>query len=278
MKKLLLGCICVLSASPSLAQVANPPVTVVDRNSLTIGAGAAYLPSYEGSDDYKIVPAIQGRGEVAGHDFSLLGSTFLFDLIPHGRPGGFHLAIGPVASLDFNRTGGIKDAQVRALGKLDTGVELGGYVGISKTGVITSPYDSLSLNIAYQHDVAGVSHSWIVTPTITYATPLSVTTFVALSGSASITGDRYARTYFGVTPSGAAASGLPVFTPNGGMKNFRVSLLGGKSLSGDIRHGFAIFGAASYERLLNDFARSPIVSIAGSRSQWVGALGIGYTF
>lgn len=278
MNKILLGCMCISVAVPALAL---PPAAVpepIERNSLTIGAGAAYLPSYEGSDDYKIVPAIQARGEVAGHDFSLLGSTFLFDLIPHGRPGGVHLSLGPAASLDLNRTGGIKDPQVKALGKLDTAIELGGYVGISKTGVITSPYDTLALTVSYLHDVSGVSHSWIVTPTLTYATPLSVTTFVALSGSATITGDRYARTYFGVTPAGAAASGLPAFTPDGGMKNVRLTLLGGKSLSGDIRHGFAIFAAASYERLLNDYADSPIVSVAGSRNQWVGALGLGYTF
>jgi outer membrane scaffolding protein for murein synthesis (MipA/OmpV family) len=34
----------------------------------------------------------------------------------------------------------------------------------------------------------------------------------------------------------------------------------------------------SYTRLESDFAESPVVSIAGSRNQWLGAVGLGYTF
>jgi outer membrane scaffolding protein for murein synthesis (MipA/OmpV family) len=30
--------------------------------------------------------------------------------------------------------------------------------------------------------------------------------------------------------------------------------------------------------MLNDFADSPIVSIAGNRNQWLGGAGIAYTF
>ena len=30
--------------------------------------------------------------------------------------------------------------------------------------------------------------------------------------------------------------------------------------------------------MLGDYADSPIVSIAGSKNQWVGAVGVGYTF
>jgi MipA family protein len=30
--------------------------------------------------------------------------------------------------------------------------------------------------------------------------------------------------------------------------------------------------------MLGDYADSPVVSIAGSRNQWIGAVGVGYTF
>ena len=34
----------------------------------------------------------------------------------------------------------------------------------------------------------------------------------------------------------------------------------------------------TYTRQLNDYATSPLVSIAGSRNQWIGTLGLAYTF
>ena len=48
-----------LSAAPALAQSTDG--TLPDPNdqsdTFTIGAGAAYIPDYEGSDDYRIIPA-----------------------------------------------------------------------------------------------------------------------------------------------------------------------------------------------------------------------------
>jgi outer membrane scaffolding protein for murein synthesis (MipA/OmpV family) len=42
--------------------------------------------------------------------------------------------------------------------------------------------------------------------------------------------------------------------------------------------GWALFALAGYSRMLGDYADSPIVSSAGSKNQWAGAVGIGYTF
>ena len=50
------------------------------------------------------------------------------------------------------------------------------------------------------------------------------------------------------------------------------------SITGDLLHGFKLVGGGTYTRLMNSFADSPIVSIAGSRNQWIGALGVAYTF
>ena len=90
--------------------------------------------------------------------------------------------------------------------------------------------------------------------------------------------NRYAAAYYGVTPAGSIASGLPVYTARGGWKNYTVGALATVSLTGGLLHGFKLFGGGTYERLLNDFGDSPLVSIAGRRSQWLGALGLGYTF
>jgi outer membrane scaffolding protein for murein synthesis (MipA/OmpV family) len=77
------------------------------------------------------------------------------------------------------------------------------------------------------------------------------------------------------------ASGLPAYSEAGngsGFKKIGVNLTGGLSLSGDLRKGWALFALGGYSRMLGDYADSPIVSIAGSKNQWVGAVGVGYTF
>jgi outer membrane scaffolding protein for murein synthesis (MipA/OmpV family) len=55
-------------------------------------------------------------------------------------------------------------------------------------------------------------------------------------------------------------------------------MIGGHALTGDLRHGLGLFFTGSYSRLQNDFAASPVTSVAGSPNQWFGALGLGYTF
>lgn len=262
-----------LAAAPAAAQT-RPDA---DRNSLTFGLGAAVTPSYTGSNDYNLNPGGVIRGRVAGFNFTTIGLNLFVDAL-RDNGGRTDVQLGPVVGLNLNRVNRIRDPRVRALGELDAAVEVGGYVGIARTGIITSPYDTLSLSVAYQRDVTGTYDSWRLTPQLSYGTPLSQTLYVGISADATIVGDGFARTYFAVDPAGAAASGLPAYDLGGGVQDLGVNLLVGKSLSGDLRRGWALFGIASYSRLLGDFQRSPLVRIAGDRNQLFGALGVAYTF
>jgi outer membrane protein len=249
-------------------------------DSITVGVGAAYLPDYEGSNDYQFTPAPGAIGSYKGFNFTLAGNRLSVDLIPDGQGPTVDIQAGPIGVVNFNRssTDSIDDVRVRRLGELDTSIELGGYVGIGKTGVITSDYDRLSISVSYRHDVSGVHKSGIVQPTINYLTPLSRKAAVGLFASAERAEAGYARTYYSVTPGGAAASGLPVFNARGGWKNWTLGALGTYSLTGDLLHGVKLVAGGTYRRMLNDFADSPLVSIAGSRDQWLGAVGLAYTF
>ena len=89
-----------------------------------------------------------------------------------------------------------------------------------------------------------------------------------------IADERYQRAYFGVTPAASLASGLPVFTPRGGI--YGVAATSGLSVQLDSRWG--LFGYARYERLIGDAAKSPIVRRFGSRNQLSAGLGLSYTF
>lgn len=264
-------------AAPALAQEAE------DHSNLTVGLGVAAIPSYEGSDDYRIIPAPQLRGKVKDFAFWTRGPALYIDAIPNRDDSGVDIQFGPVVGARFDRTSrkAIKDDAVAALGKLDTAIEVGGFAGIGKTGIITSPYDNLSARVAVTKDVGGAHESYIITPAIEYFTPLSIKSFVGIGVSADYVGKKYGNYYFDVTPAQALASGLTPYDRAGDKSGFRkvsANFTGGYSLSGDIRRGWTLFALGGYSRMLGRYADSPVVAIAGSKDQWIGALGVGYTF
>ncbi len=268
-------------ATPALAQEASaPPVdpAELDGDSLMIGVGAGAVPSYEGSDDtvLAVVPGVRGR--VSRINFTLRGNRFSADIIPTPGGPGWDFQLGPVGQLNFNRSAAIVDKRVKKLPKLKTAIELGGYAGIGRQGLITSDYDKLNVSVAYVHDVNGAHGSYVLTPAIDYGTPLSTKAYVGLSFSGDYMGTGYAQTNFSIDAAGSAASGLPAFNAKKGWKDWTAAALGNVSLTGDLTHGLSVVGAVSYRRLLNDAAASPITSIAGSRHQWTGVLGLAYTF
>jgi len=273
-------------AAPALAQDASTPPAPAGleeqlaADSITVGVAAAYISDYEGSDDYRFTPAPGALASIGGYTITLIGNRASVDLI-RDRPGPtWDLQAGPIGVVNFNRNNidQIDDRRIRALGELDTAIELGGFVGIGKTGVITSPYDKLSVSLSYRHDVSNTHDSAIWQPTVNYFTPLSRKAAVGLFVSAERAQRGYARTYFSVTPAQSVASGLPVFNARGGWKNWSVGAIGTYSLTGDLLKGWKAIGGVVYRGMLNDFEDSPLISIAGSRSQWATALGIGYTF
>lgn len=271
-----------LATAPAQAQAQETSRDAApDLNSnVTVGVAAAYLPDYEGSDDYRFAPAPAAVGSIRGFNFTLLGNRLSVDLIPD-RPGpGWDFQAGPVAVLNLNRTSrkGVDDRRIKALDKLDTGIEVGGFVGIGKTGVITSDYDKLSISVSYRKDIAGASKGSVWQPSVSYFTPLSRKAAVGLSASADFVSDRYARYYFSVSPSESIASGLPVYVADGGGKSYTLGAFGTVAVTGDLLHGVKLVAGGSYKRLVNDFADTPIVSLAGDRTQWLGAVGLAYTF
>ena len=281
MKSLILV-LALAAAAPAFAQDTPPPLPSdeVPQDSITIGAGAIYLPDYEGSDDYRFSPAPGAIGSVGGFGFVLAGNRASVDLIPDRDPSGWNIEAGPIALLNLNRTStsSIDDRRVAALGELDAAIELGGYVGIGKTGVITSAYDRLSVSVSYRKDVNGVHEAGILQPTISYVTPLSRKSAIGLFASAERAERGYGRAYFDVTAAQSAASTLPVFTTRGGWKNWSLGAIGTQALTGDLLQGFKLVAGVNYRRMLNDFGDSPVVSVAGSRGQWLAALGLAYTF
>ncbi|HVJ00775.1 MAG TPA: MipA/OmpV family protein, partial [Sphingomonas sp.] len=88
------------------------------------------------------------------------------------------------------------------------------------------------------------------------------------------TDGRYQRAFFGVNAREAAATGLPTFTPEGGVSAAGATV--GAIYQFSPRWG--VQGYAKYDRLISDAARSPVVRAFGSRDQFSGGLALSYTF
>lgn len=272
---------CCLS-SPALAQ--SPPAgalptpqEMASRDSVTIGAGVAVIPDYEGSDDYRLIPAGAIRGRIKNISFSTHGTYLYVDVIP--QSGKFGLDAGPIGGFRFDDRHHADDPIVKLMLKRKTAVEVGGFVGFSLRGV-TNPYDTLSLHLDVLHDIGNAHKSTVFSPSLDFSTPLSRRTYASLSTGMEFVSHKYANYYFGVSPADRLATGnaLPLYDPHGGLKNWKVSLLVDQSLTGDLLHGISLFGFGQYSRLMNDFKRSPIVSERGNANQWLGAAGLAYTW
>jgi MipA family protein len=278
----LAGCCmsCPALAQPGPAAAPMPSAEeVANRDTVTVAGGIGTVPDYVGSNDYRLIPAVAVRGKVSGFSFTTRGAYLYVDAIPHRGADKVEFNVGPIAGLRFNRTSHIKDPVVKLLPRLNKAFEVGGFAGVSFHGLI-DPYDTLALRLDVLHDIGNAHKSTTFSPNLDFSTPLSRTTYVSASLGAEFVSNKFADYYFSISPADSLRTGgaLPVFNANGGMKDWKAGLLLNQSITGDLLGGLSVFGTAQYSRLVGDFKRSPIVSQRGSPNQWLGAVGLAYTW
>lgn len=271
-------------ASPAFAQAQADPSArpagvgvssgrwAADR--VTIGFGGGVAPDYSGSDDYEFQPGGIVQGSVSGFAFAMRGTNFYVDLARERRGAKLDVIAGPVVQVRLDRANGVRDVRVDALGKRKAAAELGGFVGIGRRGVL-SRFDEVSADVSLVHDVGTVHKSFSIRPSLGYQTLVGRRTFVQARASANVVGAGYARTYYDV-PAGSV---LPAYqTTGGGLESVGVSLLASHGLGRNPAKGWSLFALSGYSRITGKFARSPLVSVAGSPDQLRLIGGIGYTF
>ena len=274
-------CAAIALAVPAsaLAQDAPPEdAGVLAGNHLTLGVGGFYGPSYEGSDDYTAFPVPLVRGRLFGIDITPRPGGIALDLIPDAKDAKVGFSLGPVANVRRDRVSRIKDPVVKTLGKLDTAVEVGANAGVTVYDLLTG-YDSLTFSADARWDVAGAHKGMLWGPSLSYFTPVSRGAAVSLSVGAEHMDRDYADYYFTVSPVGSVASGLPVFSADGGWKSMGANLLVGIDLDGDLTNGgLALFAVGGYTRLLGDAKRTPLTRLRGDADQWLAGGGLAFTF
>ncbi len=254
---------------------------VFDETWATIGIGAGLVPSYSGSDDYVLFPLPLIVGRVGGVGISPNGPGFALDLLsqaPTGGPPETSFSLGPAFRFRNDRVDRIKDDVVELTEELDVALEAGVQGGVSIPGVLNK-FDRLSLSTQISWDILGAHDGMLVQPSVSYFTPMGRGSAIQLSANLSFVDDNFAEYYYSVTPDQSAASGLAQFTADGGLNSVGAVAIATVDLDGNLMNGgFNIYGIGGYSRLVGDAADTPFTSVRGSADQFIGGIGIGYTF
>jgi outer membrane protein len=262
-----IACTVLALGSPALAQ-APEGAAAEERSVNFVSFGAAALPDYSGSDEYRFIPFGAFRYEFDGWTLRSDGPGLAADLFEQG----------PVTAGVYARWSGgrdeVEDAVVALLPEVDNSIITGGFVDVEIASDIITGFDTLTLGARAGFDALGEFEGLTWTASASYLTALSRTSFFGLTASVSGFSDDYADTLFSVDAAGATASGLPVYTAEGGVKDVGVTALLTVGTGGP----WSVTGVLGYSRLVGDFTDSPIVAIRGDENQAFLGLALGRSF
>jgi outer membrane protein len=229
--------------------------------------GAAFLPEYEGSSSYVLLPYVEGRLNYGNYYLRFEGGALRFNLINDE-----HIHAGPLIGIRRGR--GDVNGPVHLLHHLDDTETAGGFIEWERVG--EDPRNGETITLSADDAVYGEkTGGWNIVARATIRRPLEFVDpgfIVSLTGDLSWVSRPYMRKYFGVSAADAAASGLPAFDPGSGFDRAGVAL----SLDQFLSRHFSVGLRGYYGRMLGDAANSPVVSIAGSPNQWFAGAVAGY--
>jgi outer membrane protein len=226
-------------------------------NDVRIGLGPGIYPDFEGSRNSSIhaVPVISARirdiVEVTNNEIKVTAFNHLFAPAVNSDKAGGQLRFGPLVSLNFGRSED-DSPDLRGMGDVGTSFELGAFISY------LLPMDRFRARL--RQDVAG-GHKG-ATLQLDYTHTFIRADRVSLSGSVGLNGASaaYMKSFFGVNPLQAQASGLPAYRAGTGFKDANASLNSSYVLSDN----WSVFANVSYERLIGSAANSPLIKLRGS--------------
>lgn len=232
---------------------------------ITLGAGAANLPEYPGSDEYETrgLPVVSVRykrfflGGAPGSGSPAGLGAYLYD--------GETFRLGAVVSVDGTKPREESDdVRLRGLGDIDAAVRAGVFSSYRVANWLTLRASALTdVSNKQQGTTANIDVEFTYRPTPR----------LTLSGGPGLTwaDEDYMQTFFGITEEQAARSGLAVYMPEASVSIVRLSF------GAQYQFWGAWFGGAriTAAQLQDDATASSIVK---DKSQNLYALYFGYRF
>jgi outer membrane scaffolding protein for murein synthesis (MipA/OmpV family) len=232
---------------------------------VTLGAGAAIRPTYEGSDQYIASPAplvnVVWRDAVAlGVDG--LSAYWRYQNLRVG--GGLGYGTGRTQSSGAFQAG---DSRLTGMGDIPAALALKAFVDY-RLGPESLP---VTLRVAVTKFTANGNDGTLLNFGAALPYKLTPSTTIRAVVSADWADQDYVQTFFGVTPIQSINSGYAQYSPGAGIKDVNFGL----GLTQQLTSHWALLVNASVERLTGDAAGSPIVF---SKTQAVVMSAISYHF
>lgn len=240
----------------------GPPGEDADDYVLEVGPGLFVAPRYPGADHYRVLPLPLLRfayrdlvfASVEGVGINLLRTE-----------AGFRA--GPIAGIDFGRSGKDTRKYVPGLSKVGIAPELGGFIAYDTMG-------GIGFDLQVRQALGG--HDGLTADlAVNYRAILGDSTVAMIGPKVTWTSGRYNRSFFGVTEDQAADSRFEAYDPGAGITGAGVNAAVIRTLGGN--WSLAFFG--SYTRLLGEAKDSPVTKAeSGSADQFTAGLAISYRF
>lgn len=225
-----------------------------------VALGAQLVPRFPGAEDHKVRPLWDistARGDDA-FEFEAPDESTGITLLRAGR-----LEAGPSFGFEGKRK---RDAVAADIDEVGFTIEAGAFANLWLT-------DGFRIHAEGRKGLNG-HRGWIGSAGVDYVARRGDDWLFSIGPRVGLSDGRYQRAYFGVSPRVAAATGLPAYSPDGGVHSAGVTA--GALYQIDRRWG--VTGYAKYDRLVGDAERSPFIRTYGSRDQLSGGLALTYTF
>jgi len=230
--------------------------------------GAAFVPDYEGSQDYTAAPVAAAKVEYDGYYVETRGLGLRANLSPNRA-----FEIGPAISFNGGRDDDVDNARVARMREIDSTIEAGMFLKVPLRGLV-SETDELAFNFDFLTDTGDSHEGYKIGFGPSYGFAATERLRLGASLSATYASDDYTQTFFGVDADNAARSGLARYDAEGGIKDVGIGVNAMYSLT----RNWGITGMARYTQLVGDAADSPLVDQEGSAGQAMVSLGVLYRF
>ena len=236
---------------------------------LTLGTGILSSPSYPGANERVLRPVASVRWQTARFSIRNNGPGLEVDLVPSRK-----LDIGPILRFDGGRNDDIEDVVIQRLSDVDSGTELGGYVGtglplkvlgVDDPAIVTARLEMLQ-EVANGH--GGLSYSFSVGA----VRPMNKRVTAVVSASIAGNDSAYAKAYFGISEQDSIRTSLPIYTPDAGLTKLSLTTV----ISTRISQRWSLTLLLNASSLIGDAADSPVVNARGTNFQGLFGLFISY--
>ncbi len=269
-KAVLAGFVCMVALTLFASEVVwgqSSPLEI-DNSQRIGGIFIGFAPDYVGSDDYKAVAAPFFRYNFSNSEqyIVLRGFDLQANVVDHPW-----FRIGPALNYRFGRDD-VENNQVDRMDEIDGAIELGAFVGaeFKDSG---NPRQRLLLSLEFLQDISGEHKGSVTTGSIKGWYPLSRQFDLTLGLSTSFGSSDYMDTYFGVDNGDSNRSGLRRYSAHSGFRDVSVT-------PGVVMHlteAWKLAAGIRYMRLVGDAEDSPVTKV-GDNDQWIGGIGVAYTW